>query len=115
MKPPTLSSPPVAGTSPACDEKNWPTQLALDGAAASAEPVVAITTAVAASPTLILVRFPIERTPSYAGAPTLRSPPGFRRQATIDDAFRKLYGPARDLLAGIYFQALIEQQTTDTR
>src|SRR4051794_24587711 len=33
---------------PACDEKNWPTQLALEGAAACADPVTATATAVAA-------------------------------------------------------------------
>src|SRR5437773_6781201 len=64
MKRPTLSSPPVGGTMPACEEKNWPTQLALDGAAACAEPVVATAAAIPAVTTMTLIRLTIERPPA---------------------------------------------------
>ena len=60
-KPPTLSSPPVAGTMPACEEKNWPRQLALDGAAACADdPVAATAATIPAFTTFILVRLIIK-------------------------------------------------------
>jgi hypothetical protein len=74
-KPPTLSSPPVAGTMPACEEKNWPAQLALDGAAACEELVAATATTIPAITALILVRLTIEKGPP------------------VDIEMRRLYAP----------------------
>jgi hypothetical protein len=49
---------------PACEEKNWPRQSALDGAAACADdPMAATAATIPAIMTLIFVRLTIERPP----------------------------------------------------